>query len=75
MTTIELTEDTMCAHDEHELKNYPRPWFHAKPKIPKGTRLKVEETWENFYGTYFRCVYKNSTYDIPMGKAKVIEDY
>lgn len=69
---IELTEDTMCAHDLHELKHYPRPWFHAKPKLPKGTRLKVKEQWANFYGAYFRCEHENGEYDIPEGKALII---
>ena len=71
---IELTEDTMCAHDEHELKNYPRPWFHAKPNLQKGTRLNVMEEWANFFGAYFRCEHKNGLYDIPVHKAKVVKD-
>ena len=32
---IRLTENAMCAHDLHELTNYPRPWFKAKPMLPK----------------------------------------
>lgn len=69
---IELTEDTMCAHDKHEMTNYPRPWFHAKPKLKKGTRLTVKEEWANFYGSYYRCDHENGEYDIPKDKAKVI---
>ena len=69
---IELTEDTMCAHDQHELKHYPRPWFHAKPKLLKGTQLKVKEEWANFYGSYYRCDHENGEYDIPKENAKVI---
>lgn len=74
MMTVELTEDTRCAHDLHEMMNYPRPWFKAKPVLPKGTRLEVETEWSNFYGTYYRCRHENGEYDIPVAKAKVIND-
>lgn len=67
---IELTEDTMCAHDQHEIKNYPRPWFKPKPMLPKGTVLTVKETWSNFFGTYHRCVTPDGEYDIPVENAK-----
>lgn len=70
--TIELIKDTMCAHDLHEIKKYPRPWFKPKPKLPKGTRLVVEEEWVNFYGAYYRCSHENGEYDIPKENAKVI---
>ena len=66
---IELTKDTMCAHDQHEIKNYPRPWYKPKPELPKGTVLKVKETWSNFYGTYHRCVTPDGEYDIPVENA------
>lgn len=69
---IELTQDTMCAHDEHEIKNYPRPWYKPKPKLPKGTVLTVKETWSNFYGTYHRCVTPDGEYDIPVENAEVV---
>lgn len=75
MIVIELTEGTMCAHDLHELTNYPRPWFHAKPMLPKGTRLNVKEEWSNFFGTYYRCDHENGEYDIPIDKAKVVNEY
>lgn len=73
MMTIELTEETMCAHDEHEIRNYPRPWFQAKPALPKGTRLEVKEQWQNFYGSYYRCETSDGLYDIPLEKATVIK--
>ena len=66
---IELTKDTMCAHDQHEIKNYPRPWYKPKPELPKGTVLTVKETWSNFYGTYHRCVTPDGEYDIPVENA------
>lgn len=69
---IELTKDTMCAHDEHEISNYPRPWFKAKPKLPKGTMLEVKKVWSNFYGTYYRCETPDGEYDIPVENAKTI---
>lgn len=69
---IELTQDTMCAHDQHEIKNYPRPWYKAKPELPKGTVLTVKETWSNFYGTYHRCVTPDGEYDIPVENAKEV---
>jgi hypothetical protein len=69
---IELTEDTMFAHDLHELTHYPRPWFKEKPMLPKGTRLTVKEEWANFYGSYYRCDHENGEYDIPISKAKII---
>ena len=72
--TIKLTEDTMCAHDLHELTRYPRPGFRAKPALPKGTRLKVKEEWMNFYGSYYRCMHENGEYDIPVGKVLVVND-
>ena len=67
---IELTKDTMCAHDQHEITNYPRPWYKPKPMLPKGTVLTVKETWSNFYGTYHRCVTPDGEYDIPIENAK-----
>ncbi len=73
MMTIELTEETMCAHDEHEIRNYPRPWFHAKPALKKGTRLEVKEQWANFFGSYYRCETEDGLYDIPVEKATVIK--
>jgi hypothetical protein len=74
MKIIELKEDTMCAHDEHELKYYPRPWFKAKPELKKGTRLEVKEQWENFFGSYYRCENKDGLYDIPVKKAVEVKE-
>lgn len=71
---IELTKDTMCAHDEHEITKYPRPWFHAKPMLKAGTRLKVEERWTNFYGTYYRCETEDGLYDIPVDNAIIVKE-
>lgn len=71
---IELTKDTMCAHDEHEITKYPRPWFHAKPMLKAGTRLKVEERWSNFYGTYYRCETEDGLYDIPVDNAIIVKE-
>lgn len=69
---IQLTEDTMCAHDKHEMTKYPRPWFKAKPMLHTGTLLEVKEVWTNFYGSYYRCETIDGTYDIPIEKAKDI---
>ena len=71
---IELTKDTMCAHDEHEITKYPRPWFKAKPLLKAGTRLKVEERWSNFYGTYYRCETEDGLYDIPVNYAIIVKE-
>lgn len=70
---IRLTENAMCAHDLHELTKYPRPWFKAKPTLPKGTVLTVKEQWANFFGSYYRCEHENGTYDIKRIEAEVIE--
>lgn len=70
---IRLTENAMCAHDLHELTNYQRPWFKAKPILPKGTVLTVKEQWINFFGSYYRCDHENGTYDIKRSEAEVIE--
>ena len=69
---IQLTEDTMCAHDKHEMTKYPRPWYKAKPTLHVGTILKVEEEWTNFYGSYYRCETTDGSYDIPIENAKDI---
>jgi len=69
---IQLTEDTVCAHDEHELTKYPRKWFKAKPTLHTGTVLEVKEVWTNFYGSYYRCETSDGVYDIPIEKAKDI---
>lgn len=69
---IQLTQDTMCAHDKHEMTKYPRPWFKAKPTLPIGTVLKVKEVWTNFYGSYYRCETTDGEYDIPIENAKDI---
>lgn len=67
---IQLTEDTMCAHDRHELTHYPRPWFKAKPTLHTGAVLEVKEIFTNFYGQYYRCETKDGVYDIPVENAK-----
>lgn len=69
---IQLTEDTMCAHDLHELTHYPRPWFKAKPTLHAGTVLEVKEIFTNFYGQYYRCETSDGVYDIPIENAKDI---
>ena len=66
---IKLKRDTMCAHDEHEMTKYPRPGFKAKPMLPVGTVLNVDEEWSNFYGCYYRC----GEYDIPVDAAMVVK--
>lgn len=71
---IELTKDTMCAHDKHELVNYPRSWFKAKPTLPAGTVLEVKEEWSNFYGTYYRCETADGEYDIPIENANDVSE-
>jgi len=60
----------MCAHDKHELVNYPRSWFKAKPTLPAGTVLEVKKKWSNFFGTYYRCETADGEYDIPIENAK-----
>lgn len=35
------------------------------PPIPKGTQLKVECIWQNFYGTWAKVIYNGREYDIP----------
>ena len=67
---IQLTEDTMCAHDRHELTHYPRPWFKAKPTLHTGAVLEVKEIFTNFYGQYYKCETKDGVYDIPVENAK-----
>lgn len=69
---IQLTKDTMCAHDKHELTNYPRSWFKAKPTLHVGTVLEVKEVWTNFYGSYYRCDTTAGIYDIPIENAQDI---
>lgn len=71
---IRLKEDTMCAHDVHEMVNYPRSWFKPKPLLKKGTLLEVEGIWANFYGNYYRCKTTDGLYDIPTYKAEWVTD-
>lgn len=66
---IRLIKETMCAHDVHEMTNYPRVWFKPKPALPEGTELVVDKEWSNFFGFYYRC----GEYDIPVYAAVVIE--
>lgn len=42
---IRLIKETMCAHDVHEMTNYPRAWFNPKPALPEGTELVVDKEW------------------------------
>lgn len=65
---IKLVKPTKCAHDEHEERLYPRPWFVAKPILQEGTVLDVDKKWSNFYGTYYRC----GDYDIPIDNAVLL---
>jgi hypothetical protein len=67
---IRLLKDTQCAGDLHEMTKYPRPWFKAKPTLPKDTVLTVSKRWTNFYGSYYRCEHENGTYDIPVDSAE-----
>ena len=62
----------MCAHDKHELTNYPRSWFKAKPTLHVGTILEVKEVWTNFYDSYYRCDTTAGIYDIPIENAQDI---
>lgn len=67
---IKLKKETMCAHDVHEMTLYPRKGFQAKPVLPEGTILEVNEKWINLYGVYYRC----GEYDIPVENAEIIEE-
>lgn len=70
---IKLTAATMCAHDKHELINYPRSGFKPKPQLAVGTELEVEEEWCNFYGCYYRCKTADGVYDIPKENAEIVK--
>ncbi len=71
---IQLIEESLCAHDVHELTHYPRPWYKPKPLLPKGTYLLASEVWSNFYGSYYRCEHEYGSYDIPVSSARVIAE-
>lgn len=71
---IQLIEESLCAHDVHELMHYPRPWYKPKPLLPKGTYLLASEVWSNFYGSYYRCEHEYGSYDIPVSSARVIAE-
>lgn len=81
VTEIQLLQASSCANDEHEIENYPRPSFKPKPEILAGTRLRVKEEWQNFYGRYYRCYlpdemkdkgYSIPWYDIPVDKKAIV---
>ena len=42
-----------------------------KQQIPNGTTLKVKYRWANYYGTFFRCYYNNTEYDINACDCKI----
>ena len=76
---IKIIKPTKCAQDVHETTKYPRPWFKPKPELPAGTTLEVSDTWQNFYGSYYRCIlpkemkdkgYSLPWYDIPIENAE-----
>lgn len=48
-------------YDEADFHYFERK---TKQPIPKGTRLKVECWWMNFYGSYFKVRYNGKSYDV-----------
>ena len=68
---IRLKEDTMCAHDLHEMTKYPRPNYKPKPALKAGTELIAESEFTNFYGAYYRARTEDGlSYDIEKRKAE-----
>lgn len=49
------------SYDQADLHYWQR---ESKPPIPKGTELKVDCWWMNFYGDYFRVEYNGNKYDV-----------
>ena len=44
----------------------------VSPVIPRGTEIMVGKWWRNFYGTYFRVLYKEHEYDVPSEKIVIL---
>ena len=62
---LEITEDCFDEADLHYFKSNPK-------KILKGERVVMNSIWQNFYGRYIRCTYKDKTYDIKLQYLKTI---
>ena len=58
-----VIEDCYCAHYLHEKTNYPRKGLVVK-KLFKGDIVKFNNTIINFYGSFYRVIKDNKTYDI-----------
>lgn len=70
---IRLKEDTMCAHDMHEMTKYLRPGYKPKPALKAGTELIAESEFTNFYGAYYRVRTADGVYDIDKRKTKFLQ--
>lgn len=55
-TTLMTVEPAFCEAALH--------YNRKQPPIPKGTRVVVEYTFMNFYGTYCRVYFKGRRYDL-----------
>ncbi len=40
--------------------------------IPEGTEVTVSKWWRNFYGTYFKVLYKGHEYDVQSEKIVIM---
>lgn len=60
-----LIEDSLDSKEIHYLNI-------VHPVIPKGTEVTVSKWWRNFYGTYFKVLYKDHEYDVPSEKIDIM---
>ena len=67
---IKITKDCLCEHYLHEATNYPRAGL-VKKEFKVGEVFEVESEWNNFYGSYYKILYKDSYADIAVHNAEV----
>ena len=57
------------AYDEADFHYFQK----AKDPIPAGTKVIIDNWWQNFYGDYFRINYNGADYDVKPSCIKFIE--
>lgn len=59
-TELTVAKDCFCEHYIHEITNYPREGLKEK-KLLVDEKVVFINHWKNFYGSYIRCKYKDTS--------------
>lgn len=65
---LEITEDSICQKDIHYFE------VTDKSKVLKGTRIRINYYWRNFYGCYINFDLNGKNYDIKSSNFKFVDN-